>query len=460
MTRTELWARNPRFYIRECVEQGLFCFAWDRGYIRKQKIDPIRFTELHVPPQSDYRLLCVGDQGSAEYRRGSTLDAPVAVYPTWEYGAQPVDELEQMLANPIGANERACAEAAASDLPPDEVPVFGQEHRVVVIRGPRARGPAARQFYPLLSELQADYPDAIVHLHGSYKFAILFGNGFRAADCEFFIKARRGVVTLPTGLEVSIDDLEPHRKWVEMLPGWTIGRIRKHARERCLFSIASAQWASKHFLDDVDPRGGGKNEIEPAMLQSKAPPPIPTSVIPRTKDPHRDKVLCDYCTLSKRCPYYREGSVCSVPGSDASKIADEFKTRDPDKIIQGLAGLLELQGERVDVGMENERIAGRLDKETTKALHGMFDRGVALAKLVAPERFLKPAVAVNVGVGGSGNQVAIGAGTPRHQLVAAALAVFEERGIPRDQVTPEMLMSYFLSPEDPPALNATSSVKS
>lgn len=65
---TEVWFRNPHDYIRELVEVGECRIAWDRGLLVKRGIDPIKHADLYYGKGTDWRILTVGNQGSAEYR--------------------------------------------------------------------------------------------------------------------------------------------------------------------------------------------------------------------------------------------------------------------------------------------------------------------------------------------------------------------------------------------------------
>jgi hypothetical protein len=69
---TEVWFRNPDTYIRELVECGVFQIAWDRGYLVKRKVDPIKHAELYYGQAYPWRVLAIGPQGSAEYRAATS----------------------------------------------------------------------------------------------------------------------------------------------------------------------------------------------------------------------------------------------------------------------------------------------------------------------------------------------------------------------------------------------------
>src|SRR3954447_18988250 len=126
--------RNPHSYIRECAEELVPRIAWDRGTLHKYTIDANRHIELYYPTDFPYRLLAIGSQGAAELRPGHDLRRPAAAYPVWVGGVDSLAVLEDMLAHPVGLSEAACRD---SSLPPDERPVLGQEHRVVLTMLPQ-----------------------------------------------------------------------------------------------------------------------------------------------------------------------------------------------------------------------------------------------------------------------------------------------------------------------------------
>jgi hypothetical protein len=46
-----------------------------------------------------------------------------------------------------------------------------------------ATGPG-KAFLKALTELQEDYPEAIIHLHNAYSYKYSFGMGYKAADVD------------------------------------------------------------------------------------------------------------------------------------------------------------------------------------------------------------------------------------------------------------------------------------
>lgn len=243
--------------------------------------------------------------------------------------------------------------------------------------------------------------------------------------------ASKGRVVLPNGKNVPRENLLKYRDWVKLLD-YEIETLSA-PRERCMFNIRSAQWAGQYYMENVKFRKSGKKELSPM-----GPPPRQQeggswkSTLQKPVD--SDMVHCDSCTLASTCKYYREGMVCSVPGSVPSSFVKKFGTRDPDTIIDGLSKLLEVQAGRVQDAVEEESTFEEINPEVTKMINSLFANGEKLAKLLKPE------------LGGKGTQVgvfvqngrAVTAGSP-NQLLAGVVNELEAQGIPRDQITPEMI---------------------
>lgn len=446
---TEVWFRNPFNYIRECVELNAHDVVWDRGILRKHSIDPIRHANLYYPMGTSYRLLAAGDQGTAELRPGSTMERPFAVYPTWVYGRDPLEELELLLAHPVGQDEKACGDLA---LPPDERPVLGQEHRVVIIESPPANVGPGRKFFRELRSLQEDYPEAIVHVHGLYGYAVAFGYGFRSVDIDPRTSAQKGKVMLPSGKEMTFEQAAKVPQWVTLLNFRPVDLAVP--RNRCMYNMRSAQWAGKHYTENIKFKSTGAHEpdiessdenVKPATVSASKSKAISGTV--------GDKFLCDTCSLQVTCKYFRTGAVCSIPESDPSVLARFFKTRDSDLIVEGLGTLLAAQTRRLERGMADEAEYGELNPEVSRIMESLFKNGERLAKLVDPKLRAQPRLQVGVQVNGVGAAPAL---NNAGQGVAAIVAELEARGIPRSQITPEMIANV-LSPEviDVPALEAS-----
>jgi hypothetical protein len=303
---TEVWFRNPHDYIRELVETGQTNIVWDRGLLVKRGIDPLKHADLYIGNAYPFRILCVGTQGSAEYRPGCTMDTPVAVYPTWAYGEDSFI-LEEMLAHPYGEDIEACNDLTVQ---PDERPVLGQEHRVVVTDLPHSsRGPG-KQFIRYLKGLQEEYPKAIIHLHGTYSWRTAFGMGFGAADVEPRTPAQKGNVHLPSGSIVPFERLITKPQWAANM-GYTPAQL-KDPKNRCKFNIKSAVWAGRFFTEAYKFRVRGGPEIDYNSPDNNFTPLETVGYLSKgIKIKEGDQQLCDTCSLQDSCKYFRSGAVCT-----------------------------------------------------------------------------------------------------------------------------------------------------
>lgn len=430
---TEVWFRNPHNYIRELAEVGAGRIIWDRGLVIKRRIDPLKHAAIYFAGR-DWRVMLAGEQGTAEYTKDSG-NTPVGVYPTWDASQEELPLLEEMMQYPVGDDADACNDPT---LPADQKPIAGQEHRVVVINLPKAYTIPGRAFIRKLKELQEDYPECKLHVHGLYSWRISFGMGFGATDVDPRTNAGKGKVTLPSGKEMFAEQTVSCPQWVTML-GMKPVDLTREPRNRCIYNIKSAIWASENFMDNVAFASRAAPGQPAPDTTSKAPVPIevksqrPFSA-PVVAQPS-DKINCDTCSLQNSCKYYRQGSVCSVPGSEPAALAKHFKTRDSGQIIDGLGTLLALQARRLDKGVAEENVYGELDPEVTKLANQLFSNGVKFAKLIDPS-LNGPNVQVNVG--GAANTAAIQASTP-NQVLGGIVRELERRGISRDQITPDMV---------------------
>lgn len=424
----QAWFRNPFTYIRECVEVLATNIAWDRGFAHKNRVDPRTHIEAHLLPSIPYRLLLVGDQGTAEYRRGST--EPVALYPVWEYGLDPLEYLEKLLADPTCFRSHRLAERGMAE---------NQEHRVVITNLPGVNSIVGQGVIRMLQEMQSDYPEAIMHIHGIYSYNVAFGKRFGAADVLPRDWAAQGYLILPNGKRIrGEEEFEKNMKWVNML-GFRASEL-KVARNRCMFNIKSAIWAAENW-DNPDPqriRSSRKIIVDPDSIAFK-PVTVQRRMIPQARE---DRILCDQCDVASNCRLYRSQGVCVVPGSDTEELVKLMKSRDSDAIIRGLAGILEMELDAVDNARAVESDSGELQPELNRRLKTAFASGVQLAKLVNPTLAAAGATRVNVNVG-SGGQAAILTTTPA-QMISVIVAQLEAKGIHRNDITEEDVAAHLV----------------
>lgn len=425
---TEIWWRNPNNYVRELVECDTALLVWDRGFLVKRKIDPIKFVELYYGKNAPFRTLLVGVQGTVELQPGRGIDNPVAVYPTWS-ATESLELLEEIMARPVG-EDPDCFNA---DVPIDEKPVEGQEHRVVVVDLPAMHTGPGRALATKLKELQEDYPDCILHIHGLYSFRVMFGMGFAAADWDPRANASKGKVTIPAGKEMIAEKTIGCPQWVSLL-GFRVADL-KIPRNRCMYNIRSAQWAAENYMSNIKFKATGDAPVNPVQ-KDHTPATTNSHMSSHVSVKDGDKQLCNTCSLQNNCKYFRAGSVCSVPGSEPAGLARMFKTRDSQVIIDGLGALNAAMAHRLERGMRDEDEFGELDPHVTAMANQLFTNGVKLAKLVDPS-LTKPQVVIN---NGGAAQSAV---TP-NAIMGQIVRELEARGIPRDKITPEMVQNLLI----------------
>jgi len=440
---TEVWFRNPDNYIKELVEVGVARVAWDRGFLVKKRLDPIRHAELYFSDSFEWRVLTVGEQGTAEYRNGDTLDNPTAVYPTWGYGEE-LSLLEEILESPVGDDLEYCNDKS---VPGDERPVFGQEHRVVITNLPNAGTGIGRKFLTVIRTLQEDYPKAIIHVHGLYGYRAAFGLGFGAADMEPRTSAQKGKLLFPSGKEDRYERAIANPQWVLPLGFKPVDLAIP--RVRCMYNIKSALWAGENYtrVFNFQTRATPVEEIDLLSPDRDYTPKTNNRTMVKNNMPEQpgDKFHCDSCSLALHCKYYRKGAVCSLPGSEPIDLAKMFNTRDSDQIIDGLGHLVAVNTKRLERGIREEEAFGDVNPEVTRLLGNVIDQGIKLAKLIDPSLRGGAKVQVTVGPGGTAS---ITSANPR-QLIAAAVRELESRGIPREEITQEMIGGLLAGMADP-----------
>lgn len=412
------------------MEVGCGRIAWDRGVLVKKRIDAFKHAGLYFGRAIPWELLLVGEQGTAHLDADHSLENPKAVYPTWAYG-EDAGLLEELCKSNVGDQSEHCNDMRVAV---DERPVLGQQHRVVVIDIPNVTTGPGRQFVKWLRDLQEDYPECIIHVHGLYSYQIAFGFGFRAADMEARSAAAKGKVVVPAGKEMKWEAVAKNPQWVTVL-GFKPVELGI-PRVRCMYNIKSALWAGENYvkLDKFKVQGQHTpNTTAPAISNSQ---PQTVSIMSKKQaEKAGDKFTCDTCSLQLNCKYFRTGAVCSVPGAEPTELANYFKTRDSELILDGLGTLMAAGTRRLQQGMEEEQEFGDLSPEVTKMLNQLFQQGVKLAQLVNPD--LRGGAKVQVNVNGGGN-TQVNMATPQ-QLMGQAVRELEARGIRREDITPAMI---------------------
>jgi hypothetical protein len=434
---SEIWFRNPHNYVRELVEANSHMIAWDRGITVKKGIDPWKWGKVYFGENNPWRMLVIGPQGTVDIDNDNSMDDPAGVYPTWEYG-ESWTILEEMVSAPIGEDEVSCQ----ADLPPDERPVFGQEHRVVITGLPSATLSSTKALLRNIRELQEDYPACKVHLHGSYSWSAMFGIGLASADCDPRIDAQKGKVILPSGKILVYERAVGQLQWIELLGMKYIDL--KIPSKRCVYNIRSAMWAAENYEKNIrfKTRGGKTPDFHSPN------PVIQTTVshVRTTSDKAKpgDKIICNSCSLQRGCKHFRVDAVCSLSDSETSALAKLFQSRNSDKILDGLSAVVGKNADRAERALETEEMLNEVDPEVTRLLNTVFNQGAQLAKLIDPTLRAGPKVAVQI------NQAAQGATASRNEVLAQVIKSFEDRGIDRSKITPDMMEEELRRRFNPP----------
>lgn len=428
---SSVWFRNPGGYIRELIETSTCEVVLDRGYTRKRNIDPWSYMDTWMPPHLEHwRVLHVGDQGTASY--SSVSSSPDAVYPTWQYGVDPMELLVWMVQNPAGLDPESYTVDGALI---DEIPVEGQDHIVVLTDLPNAA--SQRSFYDVVWRLQQDHPDVTLMIHGTYAAKMLLSMGWKMWDYDPRPSARGGEVFLPNGRFMRHKDADP--VLVRAVGNVSMSKL-EDPKERCKFTIRSLKYAAFHWNEDGFqtslPTSNDEVDVETPTASWK--PNIIKRIPPRAEKA-TDMIACDICSLSSSCYVYRAGSVCTLPRSSGSELAKFFKTRDSGLIVQGLMELLEIQAARLEKGLNWEDDEEELSPEVSKLVNSLYRQGIDLAKLVDP-KLSRPLVAIQNNV--STNGAATVTSGSEQQLIAAAKAELEEAGVRPDEITFEMVDEY------------------
>jgi hypothetical protein len=448
----DLWIMQSRRYVDIALEEGIRQFTVQTGSMLKARDEELSWMRANTAAYGPVKVMIMDHAGAAEYSTFGNYTKPLAVYPTWAAQDEPWETLVWLLENPVGQNEVFCNDP---NILPEHRPVWGQKHRVVVHYLPKPGN--ERQLLMLkLRQLQIDYPDAEVFVSGAKRFNDLFGIGFKAVDFWPEAVALNGAlswqITLPTGKILNKD-----RIWDKRYQDWfrLIGFEQTDVvlpEDMIRFCIRAGVWGQKNFSSIkpfVSPttKGGGNNTV--FMEAELITTPDSHFILPAARrrmlrnigmqSTEADKFTCDSCILQNACTLYREGSVCTLKGSEAVALADAFGSRSVDVLIGGLSQLLKKNAERLDDAIaEEENAADGLDPEVTKLSKTVFEQGTKLVKLIDPSLAGGPKVQVNVGVGAGGN-AQINTGSDPKQLMATIVAQLEESGIPRGDIDGDMV---------------------
>lgn len=417
------------------VAEGVDRFVWHHGTTAKRKIDPVKFHKMSMPSGFHWRALVVGVGGALEYDHTcENRSFPAASYPVWHLG-DPIEDLWELASNNI-ASDPDCELASTMHFKP----MSCQEHRVVLVNVPDSSSRIGNRIVNIISEIQKDNPSCILHLFEAGTYRSPMNARLASFDIDAGIRARLSEVLLPNGRRASTSSFDEHEYWFRML-GITISDAKNHKEVRLRFNIRSARWAAKNWHSDL-------NAQRRTGISSSRVRPIPKKIAVLIGD----KIACDHCSLFDSCKQARDGGVCNLPEAETVDLAKFFNTRDADTIIEGLGAVLQAQAERAEAAIEWERESEKLDPELTKILRSMADGGEKLAKLLNPQ-LAGPKIALQINQG-SGSAAVV---APNMKiLMASAVKELEDRGVPRADITPDLVMRFLTA--GPAALTAASTI--
>lgn len=462
---TEVWLRQPNLYIRDALANGYTRYVFDREVVARGRMDVCSYMRemcMGVRPEVEYLL--VGPQGAAHYNLFTTHSKPLAVYPVWE-PSMGLDVLRLMMEYPMAEEDPDLYK----DVPSGLRPVVGQEHRVVIRNLGRSNGKLVQKLAEEIRFLIIEYSDCKVHLSGSQHYQFLFDYLYYSVDFNPAGMGSRGLaftpLYLPNGIIFHGEDRPEwpaYEEWINLL-GFQLRQIVKSRRVLVNYNLASVHWAAKYFTSDLKMNMRWRPSLDEAGVPLVYFKPREVRVthygrliksaqrlalLKDSGERQADFILCDYCAFRATCRLVRVNSVCIYKGAETVPLADAFGSRNAGRIIDGLSDLLKKQADRTERAIDQEAINGDSDDDVTKQINSLFRNGVLLAKLLNPALNGK-STTVNVGVAVNGaNAAAVAAADPR-QLVAAAVRALEEQGIPRDEITPDMIKVMLQNPGVP-----------
>ena len=375
------------------------------------------------------------------------------VHLNWDFNAHSIEDLALMMSVDSIAYE-GLAKAQKQHVEANYV--IGQKRKVFLVC-PNA---TVTDLWAAIESV-VEYNDGACELHytnrlqahqNGRQFVKMFGGMFDAVSYS----STRNLLCLPNGRTIEPENAYKRpgtQEWVEMV-GCDFDEVAMEGplggRGRKILSVASAFWASRNWdatLPTLMKPPEDQEWAKQVALMGATPDLLVENKKVRVaiKGSHTpelgDMIACSACSLADVCRLAREGSICTIPESDMGELAEFFKTRDANRVIEGLGHLLGKQADRVEQAMAAEDMAlpeeaAALRADVTKMVHGLFDRGAKLAMLNDPRlKGSGPQVSVSLTQNAVG---AIASGSPQ-QLAAGVVAELEARGVRREDITPELI---------------------
>jgi hypothetical protein len=305
-------------------------------------------------------------------------------------------------------------------------------------------------FLAKLDDIQRRYPEVELFIHRSYSFNVLFNYSFTAGDYDARQEASKGKVILPNGKKYDQYSWYSAQTEIEAL-GYELEEL-DDGGNRCCYNILSARvaahtWDNGKRMARRRPNDFVPDTESPTMI-ARLPQVGETAHTFREADKKdTDQLLCNSCSLWRRCTHFREGSVCTLSNSPGKHLSDYFRSKDPHKIVEGLRSIVAKQADRVEQQIaEEDPNDPKQSKQVDANLNSLFRNASTLAKMVDPS--LRSGVNVNINGAGQLNgpsQVAaiLANDNSPKAIAGGVLTEIEQRmGIPRDQITDDMIEQY------------------
>lgn len=439
--RYELVFQDPFTYHEQLNLVGECEVLFEFGKLRQKNIDPYKWMKSHFPgrPWKCY-ISSNWDTTLIDYtcKPGESK----GVWPSWDAEKFDLRELQDYIENPWSLQERG----------PNTSPILQQKvdqpHKIFVRNLRTGARVVDRRFRKRLTEIQRLYPEVeLFIMPGTFNFGLMFGCGFTASsfDPVRFITLNNGTIMLPNGKHVPWLHIDEYDRELSQL-GYSAKWIMEERRNAVLYQIDAARYAAHHWNDPTGPFQLSKRQLgdfnNPDMYaESLTYSKSPGFDAEKIKD--TDMVLCNACSLWRKCPSYRSEEVCNLPKSETRKLSELAKSRNAGDVVEMLAGVVELQAKRLENRMKDEDTAeDGYDPGIDKMLNNVFRNGTTLAKLRDPNLGRAPLVQINTGLPQQAQiGQAIQSADPR-AVASQVVAAIEAKGVPRKDITPTMVQEY------------------
>jgi hypothetical protein len=394
----EFWVFNPGPRLDICLEEGIYDFVFHQKtyqFKSNMAIDPQRHLTL-LAENYPWRAMLIDyhEELALLYTNEKGWRRPAGVFPMWS-AATKTDKLRKILDNYPQPDEEV---GWFTGAPVAAKAIKGQEQRIVVCNFPKHMVAWENVFRDLM-DAKRDYPHITFHANGQKTMARTLGVGIDSFDHPVTIDwiGDQPRLLMASGRLLNEEQYRKggeHEKWARLV-GMRAGeifdqpdRVRK-SRRMYKFNLRSLKWAFSNYEQVWSMRIVDETDVNVDDPDSSWAP-VDLQYRPRAKDIN-DKWLCDLCSISNRCPYFKPGAICIVDDTEAANLAKNFKSRNANDILNGLGVLVAAQTQRTHEAMKAEKYHNdndpnnpRFSPEVTRMLAHVFDQGVTLARLIDP----------------------------------------------------------------------------